>query len=227
MAVFQGFPPEALTFFAGLEADNSRAYWQANKAQWEDKVRGPMVAYLEAFSQEFQPFHIFRPNRDVRFSKDKSPYKTQIGAVSEGKGGEVYYVHLSTWGLFAACGYYMFAKDQLERYRAAVDDERHGPKLEVIIQGLREKGSKVSPGGAEPLKTIPRGYPKEHPRAELLRWKGMIVSEEFGTPPWLYTDEAVGRVEALWRITEPLNAWLGTYVGRTQESSEPAGSWTR
>ena len=227
MAVFHGFPSEALTFFAGLEADNSKAYWQANKATWEGKVHAPMVAFLDALDEQFQPFHLFRPNRDLRFARDKAPYKTQIGAVSEGKGGEIYYTHLSAWGLFTASGYYMLAKDQLERFRAAIDDERYGPKLEAIIQQFKDDGFHVSPGGSEPLKTAPRGYAKDHPRAEMLRWKGLTISEDFGAPAWLQTPQAVKKVEHVWRAAAALNEWLGTYVGRSQESKEAAGSWTR
>ncbi len=227
MAVFQGFPSEALTFFAGLEADNSKGYWQANKTTWESKVHAPMVTFLDALDEQFQPFHIFRPNRDLRFARDKAPYKTQIGAVSEGKGGEIYYVHLSTWGLFTASGYYMLAKDQLERFRAAIDDEHHGSKLETIIQQLKDDGLQVTPGGAEPLKTTPRGYAKDHPRVEMLRWKGLTISEDFGAPAWLHTSQPVKKVQEVWRAAGALNEWLGTHVGRSQESSEPAGSWTR
>ncbi len=227
MAVFQGFPPEALTFFAGLEADNSKAYWQANKATWESQVHGPMGAFLDALDEQFQPFHLFRPNRDLRFARDKAPYKTQIGAASEGKGGELYYVHLSTWGLFTASGYYMLAKDQLERFRAAIDDERYGPRLEAIIQQLKGDGVQVAPGGSEPLKTTPHGYTKDHPRIEMLRWKGLTISEDFGAPAWLHTTLPIKKVQEVWRSAAALNDWLSTYVGRSQEPSEAAGSWTR
>ncbi len=227
MAVFQGFPPQALTFFAGLEADNSKAYWQENKAVWESKVREPMVAFLDAIDEQFQPFHMFRPNRDMRFSRDKAPYKTQIGAVNGGKDGEIYYVHLSTWGLYTASGYYILAKDQLERFRAAIDDERYGPKLEEVVQKLKDNGYQVTSGGSEPLKTTPRGYAKDHPRLEMLRWKGLTVGQDFGAPAWLHTPQAVEKVQEVWRSARALNDWLNTYVGRSQEPSEAAGSWTR
>ncbi len=227
MVVFQGFPPEALTFYAGLEADNSKAYWQDNKETWESKVHQPMVAFLDALDEHFQPFHLFRPYRDLRFARDKAPYKTQIGAVSEGQGGEIYYVHLSTWGLFTASGYYILTKDQLERFRAAIDDERYGPKLEEIIQQLKDDGYQVTPGGSEPLKTMPRGYAKDHPRAEMLRWKGLTISQDFGAPSWLNTTQAVEQVQNVWKTARALNDWLGTYVGRSQEPSEAASSWTR
>lgn len=226
MTAFTGFPSEALAFFAGLEADNAKAYWEAHKATWEDRVREPMAAFLDDLSAEFGPFRPFRPYRDVRFSKDKSPYKTQFGAVSERSGG-VHYVHLAASGLFAASGHYQMAPDQLDRFRAAVDHDRHGPELRAIVDALSAAGVAIGPGGEPPLKTAPRGYPKDHPRIELLRWKGAAASREFGTPAWLHTPEAVDRVAAFWRTAAPLNAWLAAHVGPSQESPRGPGRRAR
>jgi uncharacterized protein (TIGR02453 family) len=113
------FTPKATKFFSGLERDNSKDYWTANKAVFESEVKEPMAALVESLPEEFGPFKTFRMNRDIRFSPDKSPYKTQHGAAHE-TDGTVYYVHLDAQGLMAACGAYMMAPDQLERYREAV-----------------------------------------------------------------------------------------------------------
>ena len=113
------FSAKATGFFAGLERDNSKDYWTANKAVFEKEVREPMVALLDSLPEQWQPFKVFRVNRDIRFSPDKSPYKTQHGAAHE-IAGTVYYVHLDGRGLMAACGAYMMAPDQLDRYRGAV-----------------------------------------------------------------------------------------------------------
>ena len=86
---FTGFPSAAFEFYDGLEADNSSAYWQANKSTFESAVRGPMAALLAGLPEQYHPFHVFRPSRDVRFSADKSPYKTAHGAVSETSAGSV------------------------------------------------------------------------------------------------------------------------------------------
>src|SRR4051812_19524653 len=105
---FRGWKDEALQFFEGLEVDNSKTYWQANKAVYEHEVRAPMEELLA----ELEPSHgagkIFRPYRDVRFSADKSPYKTNIAATL-GDG----YISLSADGLGAGCGMYQMATDQL------------------------------------------------------------------------------------------------------------------
>src|SRR5438552_9962360 len=97
---FRGFPPEAISFYEGLEADNSKTYWTAHKDVYERAVKEPMEALCAELDGEFGPLRMFRPYRDVRFSKDKSPYKTAAAAANEAEHGDVYYLHLSSSGLF-------------------------------------------------------------------------------------------------------------------------------
>ena len=101
MGTFAGFSDRALELYAGLEADNSREYWARHKPEWEAEVRDPMRALLAGLEDEFGPAKMFRPNRDVRFSKDKAPYKTHQGAlvpVSEETVGVGYYVQVDADG---------------------------------------------------------------------------------------------------------------------------------
>jgi uncharacterized protein (TIGR02453 family) len=207
--IFRGFPPEALEFWEGLEADNSKSYWTAHKDVYESAVRAPMEAFLDSCS-DLGSFRIFRPYRDVRFSKDKSPYKTAMGAVTESEGGSLYYVQLSAQGLYAAAGYYHLASDQLDRYREAVAGDA-GAALEPVVAGLERAGYEI--GAAETLKTVPRGYPKDHPRARLLRHKGLIVGRAFPPARWLHTKAALERVRRAWADAGPLSAWLDHHVG--------------
>src|SRR5262245_57185790 len=162
---FRGWPADAVEFYEGLEADNSRTYWAANKAVYEQRVYGPMAQLLAELEPEFGEGKVFRPHRDVRFSADKSPYKTNIGATVD-RGG---YSQLSAAGLAVGNGMYVMAPDQLERYRRAVADEGTGTELTALIADLRRKG--ITAGGYDTLKTAPRGYPRDHPRLEMLRYK--------------------------------------------------------
>lgn len=203
---FQGWPVEALEFFEGLEADNSKAYWQKNKAVYENLVRAPMEALLEELEPRWGEGRIFRPYRDVRFSPDKSPYKTHIAAVV-GEG----YVHLAAEGLGAGCGMYEMAPDQLDRYRKAVDASRSGGDLAAIVAKARAAALQVT--GHETLKTAPKGYPKDHPRIDLLRCKGLITWKEWPAGPWLGTKKAKERVEEFFERSKPLQAWLRKHVG--------------
>ena len=213
---FTGFPPEALSFYDGLEENNSRTYWLANKATFEHAVRDPMAALLAGLPESYGQFHVFRPNRDVRFSKDKSPYKVQHGAVSETAAGGSYYVQISAGGLMVASGMYMLAPDQLTRFRAAVADDRSGEQLEQVIKDLRKAKVAVGPGHDEPLKTAPRGYPKDHPRIERLRWKACMASAEISTPSVLASSRLRDRALAFWERTAPLVDWLEQHVGATR-----------
>jgi uncharacterized protein (TIGR02453 family) len=206
------FTPKATKFFAGLERDNSKDYWTANKAVFENEVKEPMAALVESLPEEFGPFKIFRMNRDIRFSADKSPYKTQHGAAHEADG-TVYYVHLDAHGLMAACGAYMMAPDQLERYREAVADDSSGPALLGILDDLNERGFDVGHGMSEPLKTAPRGYPKDHPRVDLLRQKAVsahrrLEGSELG-------DAAAVRqfVVDTFEACGPMNDWIKSNIG--------------
>lgn len=210
---FRGWKAEALDFYEGLEADNSKTYWMAHKDLYEEKVLGPMAELLRDLEPEFGPGKIFRPYRDVRFSADKSPYKTAIAASLDGGG----YVHLSAKGLAAGSGMYMMSADQIERYRRAVDDDRTGAQLLRLIADA--KAREVAITGHESLKTAPRGYPRDHPRADLLRNKGLISWKEWPVAAWLGTAAAKTRVVEFLRASRPLAAWLDDNVGPARVAS--------
>ncbi|MDP9341170.1 MAG: DUF2461 domain-containing protein [Actinomycetota bacterium] len=209
---FRGWGPEALEFFEGLETDNSKAYWQRNKSTYEAKVLAPMQELLAELEPEWGEGRIFRPYRDIRFSADKSPYKTNIAAMI-GPG----YVHLNADGLGVGMGMYHMAPDQLERFRAAVADDRSGVELEAIVADVKAAGMDVT--AHETLKTAPKGFPKDHPRVDLLRHKGLIAWREWPAGAWLATRKARDRIVDFLQRSKPLNAWLEARVG---ESTLPA-----
>jgi uncharacterized protein (TIGR02453 family) len=203
---FAGFPPQALTFYAGLEADNTREYWQAHKDVYEDAVREPMEELLDELRPEFGEFKIFRPYRNLRFSKDKTPYKTGQGAIVAKDGSHVghRYVEINARGLRVGAGRFHPEKAELERTRRAIV-EQPGAELERIKHELESKGMQYMP--AE-LKTAPRGFSKDHPRIELLRRKRHMASQSLEPGPWLHTEKAKDRIADAWRQTDPLLSWL-------------------
>jgi uncharacterized protein (TIGR02453 family) len=216
VAAFAGFPPDALEFFADLESNNNRAWWQANRDRFDASVRDPMRALLDQLEPTYGTFRVFRMNRDVRFSRDKSPYKTAHAAMTETEGGSLHYVQLSTSGLFVGAGIYHPARDQLARWREAVADDRTGPELQRAVATVGKARLDVGPGHEPPLATAPRGYPRDHPRIELLRWKGCIASRELGAPAWIHTARAAGEVDRAWQRAAPLVAWLDANVGPSE-----------
>jgi uncharacterized protein (TIGR02453 family) len=211
---FTGWPSDALDFYEGLEADNSKTYWQANKARYEQSVRQPFEALMADLDAEFGPLRLFRPYRDVRFARDKSPYKTAAAAFSGTSGGSGYYVQLSTNGLFVGSGCYHMASDQLARFRAAIDDDKTGGQIAEICTALERAGHEV--GAMEELKTAPKGYPKDHPRIAFLRRKGLVAGRSFPPAKWLHTAKAEDRIAATWREQSPLNDWLAAHVGPSE-----------
>jgi uncharacterized protein (TIGR02453 family) len=206
---FGGWTDEALDFYEGLEADNSKAYWTRQKAVYEDRVLRPMQELLDELGAEFGEGKVFRPYRDIRFSKDKSPYKTHIGAMCGGG-----YIQLSAKGLAAGHGMYGMAPDQLERYRRAVAADTAGAGLERVIAGIEEQGIGVH--GRDVLKTVPRGYPADHPRAGLLKYKGIVAWREWPVEPWLETPAAKDHITGFLRAARPLDTWLSTHVGPSE-----------
>jgi uncharacterized protein (TIGR02453 family) len=212
---FRGWRSEAIEFYEGLEADNSKTYWTENKRVYEEFVLGPMTELLTELAPEFGASKLFRPYRDVRFSADKSPYKTTIAATLEFGG----YVQLSAEGLGAGSGMWMMAPDQLERYRRAVSADETGEALADVLARLRSAG--IEAAGHDTLKTVPKGYEKGHPRIELLRYKGVISWQQWPPGPWLGRASAKDRVAKFFRTSRPLGEWLDANVGPSR--IEPGG----
>jgi uncharacterized protein (TIGR02453 family) len=207
---FTGFPDEAIRFYEGLTANNTRTYWKANKTVYEQAVKAPTMALLEDLA-DYGPYHVFRPNRDVRFSKDKTPYKNHVAAYGESQGGAGYYVQFSATGIVAGSGYYHMAADQLERFREALDADAVGAEIAAITDGLRSKGLGIT--AISSLKTAPRGYSKDHRRIELLRLKGLVAMRQWKPAKWMQTKAVVGRVREAWDAAAAMNGWLDSHVG--------------
>jgi uncharacterized protein (TIGR02453 family) len=208
---FAGFPAEAFAFYEGLEADNSRTYWTAHKDVYDACVRGPM----DELAAELAPIaraepKIFRPHRDVRFSKDKSPYKTHQGAFFEVASGIGYYLHIDAEGLFTAGGFYAHTRDQTARFRAAVDAPATGIELEKIVRALTRHG--FVPGG-DRVKTRPRGCPPDHPRLELMRHEALTAGRRHAAGPELEGRASFDLVRTDWRRLRPLVDWVESNVG--------------
>lgn len=204
MAVFKGWPEDFQRFFIGLELDNSKKYFEANRRIYEDSVKGPMVALLESLEPDFGPGKVFRANRDIRFSKDKSPYKTNIAA-DVGMGAKGGYLSLDARGFTVATGRYMMSPEEITKFRKKVAADGPGAQLAAIMAKLTKSGYDV---GGEELKRVPPPWPQGHPRAELLRRKSLYVWKNYGLKPWLGSSSARKYVVKMWTDAQPLNDWF-------------------
>jgi len=206
---FRGFGDGAVEFYDGLIADNSKAYWTDQRQVYETHVKEPMQALLADLEAEFGAGKIFRPYRDVRFSRDKTPYKSHCGATAGS-----YYVQLGADGLLAAGGYYQMAPDQVTRFRTAVDDERRGSDLVKRLAAVESDGITIA---GETLKTRPRGVDPEHPRLELMRHKGLYGWRLWPPDDVLHEAGSRPRVAGTWRALRPLTEWLDDHVGPSEQ----------
>lgn len=200
---FSGFPVAALDFYDDLEQDNTKTFWEKHKHVYQESVLEPMKALTGALAEEFGAAKIFRPYRDVRFARDKTPYKTAQGAFVGVAPETGFYVQISAAGVRTGAGSYHLEPARLAHFRADVAHEIHGPRLEQILAGL--DGYEI---GGDTLKTTPRGYDKEHPRIELLRHRSLTAGRLIGFEPVIHTAELLEVVRADWRTLAPLVDWL-------------------
>jgi uncharacterized protein (TIGR02453 family) len=204
---FTGIPFAALDFYEDLEADNSKVFWTAHKHLYDEQVRIPLQELAAELTDEFGAAKFFRPYRDVRFAKDKTPYKNHQGIYfSQSRR----YLQISAAGMYVSGGIYEMASDQVARYRRAVAEDLSGRALQASITAAGR--SKLTVGG-EQLTRVPSGYLKEHPRQDLLRHKSMFATRDFGSPEWLQTTRAKAEILKAWRGMQPLIDWLDKYVG--------------
>lgn len=206
---FTGFPHDAADFYAELEEDNSTGFWQANRERYESSVRGPMTGLLGELEEEFGEGKVFRPNRDVRFSADKSPYKTHQGGYVAVAPRTGWYAEVSADGFRLGGGCYQMDAAGLAAYRQDVDSPR-GATLARIVEGLREAGWEVD---GDRLKTAPRGFPRDHERIELLRHRTISAMRWIQDADVVTTPRLVEQVRADWRAVRPLVDWLRAAKG--------------
>jgi len=200
---FDGWKGDFVGFFRGLELDNSKRYFEAHRRQYEVDVRKPMEELVAELEPLLGGSKIFRINRDIRFSADKSPYKLNIAAVV----GTIY-IHLDAHQLFLGTGAHNPDNAWLRRYREAVASPL-GEELVNLVTRMRTDGINV---GGNPLKTAPRAYPPDHPRIEQLRWREVVAGRRFPIEPWIATTAAKDRVVETWDIMRPFADWLTEHV---------------
>jgi uncharacterized protein (TIGR02453 family) len=209
MTAFEGFPVAALDFYDDLELDNTKSFWAAHKDVYETSVKAPMAALVAALEPEFGTAKVFRPYRDVRFAKDKTPYKTHQGAFVPSGPSTGWYVQVGAPGVRVGAGFYEAGSPRLAAIRVAIAEERRGGELRGILDGLTAAGWEL---GGDRLKTSPRGYDAAHPRIDLLRHRSMTLGKSYGFEPFVHTAELLERVRADWREARPFVEWVGRYA---------------
>jgi len=207
---FTGFPVAALDFYDDLEMDNTKSFWTAHREVYERAVKAPMAALVAALEPEFGKAKVFRPYRDVRFAKDKTPYKTHQGAFVPSGPSTGWYVQVAAPGVTVGVGFYEATSARLAGIRTAIAEERRGTELAGLVATLQDGGWQL---GGETLRTSPRGYDASHPRIDLLRHKSLTLSRCYGFEPVIHTAELLDLVRADWRAGTPLVEWVDAHAG--------------
>ena len=208
---FAGFGADATAFFAGLEADNSKAYFDARRDMYERAIRAPLEHLVEEARGQYGTYaKVFRANRDLRFSADKRPYRTDaVGGVADERTRVISYVRLDRDGLVAGAGWLHPDREQLMRARAVIaGDAAAARELQAALDGLAASGFACD---GDPLRTAPKGYPRDHPAVGLLRRRRFTAERRFTSPDDL-ADPARARdaVFGSWDAARPLTRWLAS-----------------
>ena len=224
---FSGYYRETFKFLKDLEKNNKKEWFEEHRAVYEDKVLDPSFTFITAMGERLSSLapnivavpkidkSIFRIYKDVRFSKDKTPYKTHIGIFFwDGKRKKLenpgFYLQLNKNSIFLASGLYIFPKDLLKPYRDSVVDPAGGKKLTAIVKKITKNPSyKV---GDTHYKRVPKGYDPEHPNAELLLYNGIHAFTQIPLPKEIYTPDFVGYCYKVFKDFSPLNNWVKDYV---------------
>jgi uncharacterized protein (TIGR02453 family) len=196
-------PDAAFTFYEGLTADNSKAYWTAHRKVYDEAVRAPMLALLDELAPEFDAKPVlFRPYRDTRFSKDKSPYKTAQGGFLEVLDGVGYHLQVDADGVRLGGGFHAHDRAHTARFRAAVDSPATGPALATLVTSLERAGFEI---GGDQVRTRPRGVAPDHPRLELMR-REFLTAARPADPP------TTASIRAGWARLRPLVEWIRSHA---------------
>jgi uncharacterized protein (TIGR02453 family) len=209
MAMTNGIPAEAFDFYEHLGADNTREFWAAHKAEYEQYVRQPLQALADALEPDFGPAHLYRPYRDMRFSADKTPYKDHQGCVFEAENGLGWYLQVSVKGLMVAGGWYQSTPAQVKRYREHLL-EAGGDTLRAALKPLPKAGFVVD---GDMLKTRPRGVDEDNPEIDLLRHRTLHVTKVWEPEAWMGTKRVQRTIHGAFEKVRPLVVTLADIVG--------------
>jgi uncharacterized protein (TIGR02453 family) len=223
------FTKDTVDFFLDLSMNNSREWFLENKRRYEDSVLTPSKLFVEEMGHRLMEIapdiiaipqvnkSLFRLNRDTRFSPDKTPYKTHLGIIMwQGTAKRMenpgYYFHIEPGKYMVGAGLYTFPKDIMDLYRKAVIHEKLGPELDAIIKEVEQKGYYV---GEKKYKRVPRDYPPDHKRGDLLKYGGMYALEEGPLPDWLFTGRITDELMKRFNDMKPVQDWMLKVLDRS------------
>ena len=220
---FTGFPESGLAFLRDLAAHNDRDWFEAHRKEWDEGIVPAMLALAESLQARLRDVlpalqfiprvggSVYRLNRDIRFSRDKRPYKDHTAALLWEAGGEKhdmpgFYIRISADELLLAGGIWTFEEARLDRFRKKLHNPAAAERLDEALALAKKVGLKID--ASEKLGKPPRGFSPEHPRAELARHTGLVVAKSQKPPKWLHDSEGAEQIELVARAYAPLHCWM-------------------
>lgn len=208
---FSGFTMETIDFLKELQANNNREWFAENKKVYESVYKAPALAFADILSAELQSLtgdihtpKLFRIHRDVRFSKDKTPYNTHLHiSFTPEHGAETppcWFFGLDTTSLSLGVGIFGFSPEELDAFRKRVAS-KDGERVAKILKKMAVAGARI---GDPALKRVPSGYPKDHPNEALLRHKGLTAWRDVGDETEALNDKLVSKCQAEFKRLKPL-----------------------
>jgi len=226
MEEFKGFHEETLKFLVELKFNNTKEWFDENRGRYDEYILEPSKAFVVAIGErlkEISPdiiaepkvnMSLFRINRDVRFSPDKSPYKTHIGIVFwEGPKKRMecpgFYMQIDPDSLMFAGGMHLLPKDMIEPFRKVVSEEGPAKELAVIIDDVKSSG--IETGGLH-YKRTPRDFTEDHQYSYLLKHNGVFGMDTIEIPDEFFTDELINIAFDRFSKIDPINRWFLKYL---------------
>ena len=222
MSEFKGFPREFFSFFDRLKENNSKEWFEINRRDYEICVLHPSREFVVAMGQKLRRIapkinaipkinqSLFKINRDVRFSKDKSPYKTYVGiwlweGTRKRMASSGFYLHVENKTVLIGVGIKMFPKPVLDRYRQAVVDKKLGTELKKTVKKVADQGYLID---GKHYRKVPRGYAVDHPNAHFLLYNGLTARLEENVPKEFFSGDIIDYAYSHYRNMLPLHRWL-------------------
>ena len=222
MAQFNGFPKEYFSFFNKLKQNNSKEWFEKHRGEYDEFVMHPAREFVIEMGKKLKKIapqvnaipkvnkSLFKINRDVRFSNDKSPYKTYMGIwLWEGDGKRMecsgFYLHVENKKVLIGVGIKMFSKPLMDRYRKAVVDKKQGAALKSAVRKISAKGYLID---GKHYKKVPRGYDADHPNAEYLLYNGLTARVEEKVPDVFFSGALIDHAYTHYKNMLPLHRWL-------------------
>jgi len=208
MTEFMGFGKDLVKYYLTLEENNNRDWFHANRSMYDTNVAFPLKALAAELEANYSPVKVFRPYRNVRFWPDLPPLNEHASLIANTEGNAAYYLRVDADGVLLGCGTWQPTKFQLTTFRNLAITDSGAKEIRKVLAKVSAAGFALTTDNA--LKSVPRGFDKDHPNIDLLRLKSLALSQHWAPPTWLYSRDCLTQVTSAWKAASPWVDWIRT-----------------